>query len=68
MNNSTQLMIIKEKLDDLKKELNEYKQLTLDNLQIDKKIFNEDNIEILKSNVSKLEKKLNQMINNNSEE
>ncbi len=68
MNDSTQLMIIKEKLDDLKNELNEYKQLTLDNLQIDKKIFNEDNIEILKSNVSKLEKKLNQMINNNSEE
>lgn len=68
MNDSTQLMIIKEKLDDLKNELNEYKQLTLDNLQIDKKIFNEDNIEILKSNVSKLEKILNQMINNNSEE
>ena len=68
MNNSTQLMIIKEKLDDLKKELNEYKQLTLDNLQIDKKIFNKDNIEILKNNISKLEKKLNQMINNNSEE
>ena len=56
MNDSTQLMIIKEKLDDLKNELNEYKQLTLDNLQIDKKIFNEDNIEVLKSNVSKLEK------------
>ena len=68
MNDSTQLMIIKEKLDGLKNELNEYKQLTLDNLQIDKKIFNEDNIEILKSNVSKLEKILNQMINNNSEE
>lgn len=68
MNDSTQLMIIKEKLDDLKNELNEYKQLTLDNLQIDKKIFNEDNIEVLKSNVSKLEKILNQMINNNSEE
>lgn len=68
MNDSTQLMIIKEKLDDLKNELNEYKQLTLDNLQIDKKIFNEDNIEVLKSNVSKLENILNQMINNNSEE
>lgn len=68
MNDSTQLMIIKEKLDDLKNELNEYKQLTLDNLQIDKKIFNEDNIEVLKSNISKLENILNQMINNNSEE
>lgn len=68
MNDSNQLMIIKEKLDGLKNELNEYKQLTLDNLQIDKKIFNEDNIEVLKSNVSKLEKILNQMINNNSEE
>ncbi|MBR2711932.1 MAG: hypothetical protein IKE89_05600 [Bacilli bacterium] len=68
MNDSTQLMIIKEKLDGLKNELNEYKQLTLDNLQIDKKIFNEDNIEVLKSNVSKLENILNQMINNNSEE
>ncbi len=68
MNDSNQLMIIKEKLDGLKNELNEYKQLTLDNLQIDKKIFNEDNIEVLKSNVSKLENILNQMINNNSEE
>ena len=68
MNDSNQLMIIKEKLDDLKNELNEYKQLTLDNLQIDKKIFNEDNIEVLKSNVSKLKNILNQMINNNSEE
>ena len=68
MNDSNQLMIIKEKLDGLKNELNEYKQLTLDNLQIDKKIFNEDNIEVLKSNVSKLKNILNQMINNNSEE
>ena len=68
MNDSNQLMIIKEKLDGLKNELNEYKQLTLDNLQIDKKIFNEDNIEVLKSNVTKLENILNQMINNNSEE
>ena len=68
MNDSNQLMIIKEKLDGLKNELNEYKQLTLDNLQIDKKIFNEDNIEVLKSNVSKLENILNQMINNNSKE